>query len=387
MITNIKRDLAPDVLRGFALLGILLVNIQFFAVDSAEGARGQWVEGFANGGASFILFALFQGKFYLLFSFLYGYSSHYIVQGEKGNRRRWLKRCMFLMIIGALHFTFLWHGDILFAYGLFGLLLALFFFRQDKTIKRWAIGIFTVQATLLTLVAAGIYFAERSDPTLEALPPSALDQVMRTGTYLESIAPRLELWVIGFFGSGVFILGGLAFVAFLLGLRAGRASALSSDSAVINTKRWMFIGYGYGIPLQLVAGTIYLSNENAVDTSEAIYLISVLVSLVGAPLLTMAYIATFLRLLPRFASRMTWMRAAGQMSLTTYLIQSLLQMLIFAPWGLGLFQKVDMWAVLLIGIATWLLQIWGAHWWINRFGQGPMEKLMAKLTRKPALTS
>lgn len=383
----IKRDIAPDVLRGFALLGILLVNIQFFAVDSAEGARGQWVEGFANGGASFILFALFQGKFYLLFSFLYGYSSHYIVQGEKSNRRRWLKRCIFLMIFGALHFTFLWHGDILFGYGLFGLLLALFFFRQDKTIKRWAVGLFIVQTLLLTLVAAGIYFAERSDPNLEALPPSALDEVMRTGTYLESIAPRLELWVIGFLGSGVFIMGGLAFVAFLLGLRAARASALSNDSAVINTKRWMLIGYGYGIPLQLVAGTIYLSNENAADTSEAIYLISVLVSLVGAPLLTMAYIATILRLLPRFAAKMSWMRAAGQMSLTSYLIQSVLQMVIFAPWGLGLFQKVDMWAVLLIGIAIWLLQIWAARWWINRFAQGPMEKLMAKLTRKPALTS
>jgi len=376
-----ERDLAPDVLRGFALLGILLVNIQFFAVDSSEGARGQWIEGFANGSAAFIIFALFQGKFYLLFSFLYGYSSHYIVQGERSSRRRWLKRCMYLMIIGALHFTFLWQGDILFAYGLFGLLLALFFFRQDKTIKRWAVGIFTVQTLLLTLVATGIYFAERSDPNLEALSPSALDEVMRSGTYPESIVPRLELWVIGFFGSGVFIMGGLAFVAFLLGLRAARASALSSDSGVINTKRWMFIGYGYGIPLQLVAGTIYLSNENAPDTSEAIYLISVLVSLVGAPLLTMAYIATILRLLPRFAAKMSWMRAAGQMSLTTYLIQSILQMLIFAPWGLGLFQKIDMWAVLLFGIAIWLLQIRLANWWINRFGQGPVERVMSRMTR------
>jgi uncharacterized protein len=376
-----ERDAAPDVLRGFALLGILLVNIQFFAVDSAEGARGQWVEGFANGSAAFILFALFQGKFYLLFSFLYGYSSHYIVQGEKSNRRRWLKRCAFLMIIGALHFTFL------FAYGLFGLLLALFFFRQEKTIERWAIGIFTVQVTLLTLVAAGIYFAERSNPDLEALPPTTLDDVMRTGTYLESIAPRLELWVLGFFGSGVFVMGGLAFVAFLVGIRAARSSALSNNGITVNTKRWMFIGYGYGIPLQLVAGTIYLSNENARETSEAVYLISVLISLVGAPLLTMAYIATFLRLLPRFATKMTWMRAAGQMSLTTYLIQSVLQMFIFAPWGLGLFQNVDIWLVLVIGIAIWLLQIRFAHWWINRFGQGPMEKLMAKLTRKSALTS
>ncbi len=379
-----KRDIAPDVLRGFALLGILLVNIQFFAVDSAEGARGQWVDGFANGGAAFIIFTLFQGKFYLLFSFLYGYSSHYIVKGEKSHRRRWLKRCAFLMLFGALHFTFLWHGDILFGYGLFGLLLALFFFRQDKTIKRWAIGIFIAQTVLLSLVAVGTYFAERTDGAIDVLPPAALDEVMRTGTYLDSILPRLELWAIGFFGSGVFVMGGLAFVAFLLGLRAARASALSSGSAVINTKRWMRIGFGYGIPLQLVAGAIYLSNENAADTSEAIYLISVLITLVGAPLLTMAYIATILRLLPRFAAKMSWMQSAGQMSLTTYLIQSAVQMLIFAPWGLGLFQKIDMWVVLLIGVVIWLVQIRFAHWWLRKFTQGPAEQLMARLTGKKA---
>ena len=382
-----ERDLAPDVLRGFALLGILLVNIQFFAVDSAEGARGQWVEGLANGGAAFIIFTLLQGKFYLLFSFLYGYSALYIVQGEKSNRRRWLKRCMYLMIIGALHFTFLWHGDILFAYGLFGLLLALFFFRQDKTIKRWALGIFIVQTSLLTLVAVANYLAERSGEASEMVPPPPLDEVMRTGTYLESLKPRLELWVLGFFGSGIVVMGGLAFVAFLLGLRAAQSGALTNMGVTMDVKRLALIGYGYGIPLQLVAGAIYLRNENASNTSEAIYLISVLISLVGAPLLTMAYIGTILRLLPRFSAKMTWMRAAGQMSLTSYLVQSLLQMLVFAPWGLGLFQKVDMWAVLLIGIAIWLLQIRAAHWWINRYGQGPMEKLMSKLTRKPALTS
>jgi uncharacterized protein len=146
----------------------------------------------------------------------------------------------------------------------------------------------------------------------------------------------------------------------------------------------MFIGFGYGIPLQVVAGAIYLLNENAAKTSEAVYIIAVLISLVGAPLLTMAYIATILRLLPRFAAKMSWMRSAGQMSLTTYLIQSVVQMFIFAPWGLGLFQKIDMWVVLLIGVVIWLVQIRFAHWWLRKFTQGPAEQLMARLTRKKA---
>ena len=62
------RDRAPDILRGFALLGILFVNIPFMAILSEEGIRGEWVGGFFNGTASVIILALFAGKFYILFS-------------------------------------------------------------------------------------------------------------------------------------------------------------------------------------------------------------------------------------------------------------------------------------------------------------------------------
>ena len=115
-----QRDIAPDVLRGFALLGILVVNIQFMALNVSEGARGQWTIGIGNSTATFIIAAIFAGKFYLLFSFLFGYSSSYIIKDNKANRTRWIKRSLLLILIGILHFTFLWHGDILFVYGLFG---------------------------------------------------------------------------------------------------------------------------------------------------------------------------------------------------------------------------------------------------------------------------
>ena len=83
-----QRDIAPDVLRGFALLGILVVNIQYMGLSSAEGARGEWAYGLANGSATFIIASIFAGKFYLLFSFLFGYSSNYIIKGEPANRAR-----------------------------------------------------------------------------------------------------------------------------------------------------------------------------------------------------------------------------------------------------------------------------------------------------------
>ena len=110
---NQTRDKAPDVIRGFALLGILVVNIQYMGISSA-GVSTQWVQGFGNGLAAFIESTFFAGKFYLMFSLMFGYSSSYIIKGETKNIRRWIKRCCFFIILGFLHGIFLWQGDILF---------------------------------------------------------------------------------------------------------------------------------------------------------------------------------------------------------------------------------------------------------------------------------
>jgi uncharacterized protein len=74
------------------------------------------------------------------------------------------------------------------------------------------------------------------------------------------------------------------------------------------------------------------------------------------------------------------------MSLTTYLLQSLIMSLLFGNWGLGLFQKLDFWLVFLIGIVIWLFQVRLAEYWITKYQQGPLERVMARLTRiKPAV--
>ena len=225
---KMQRDIAPDVLRGFALLGILVVNIQFMGLNSSEGARGEWTLGFANGSATFIIASIFAGKFYLLFSFLFGYSSNYIIRGERSNRARWIKRCFALIALGALHFTFLWHGDIMFVYGLFGLLLTPFFFRKDKTLKIWTRIIFIVTSTFILLVGALVYVAERYflEESVQAPMESKLDSALANGSFIDSISARLELWVYGV-TTGVFLQGGLAFAAFLLGLRMARTNFLS----------------------------------------------------------------------------------------------------------------------------------------------------------------
>jgi uncharacterized protein len=377
-----QRDIAPDVLRGFALLGILVVNIQFMGLNSGEGARGDLTQGLANGTATFIIASIFAGKFYLLFSFLFGYSSNYIIRGDRANRARWVKRCFALIALGALHFTFLWHGDIIFMYGIFGLLLIPFFFRADRTLKIWTRIVFITSSTLVLLVGALVYIAERYLPTESVQAPmeSKLDSVLVNGTFLEAIPARLEIWVYGI-TTGVFLQGGLAFAAFLLGLRMSRSNFLSSPMDAKKNSTLMKTGFFIGAPIQIVAAIALVRNEQTAESSEAIYLISLFTSFIAAPLMSIFYISVFRKMVEDKPKYVTWMVPAGKMSLTVYISQSVITSLAFGPWGLGLFQKLETWEVVLFAFGIWFALVFLAKIWLQKYDQGPLEKMVNTLTR------
>jgi uncharacterized protein len=377
-----QRDIAPDALRGFALLGILVVNIQFMGLNSGEGARGEWTLGFANGSATFVIASIFAGKFYLLFSFLFGYSSNYIIRGDVANRRRWVKRCFALITLGILHFTFLWHGDIIFMYGLFGLLLIPFFFRADRTLKIWTRIVFFFSSTLMVFIGALVYIGERFFPeeSVQQSMESKLDSVLINGSFIDAIPARLELWVYSI-SSGVFLQGGLAFAAFLLGLRMARINFLSSPIDVEKNSKLIKFGFLLGAPIQIIAALVLVRNEQSAEPSEAIYLLALLTSFIAAPLLSMFYMGLIRKLVEEKPHLVSWMKPAGQMSLTVYISQSVIASVIFGPWGFGLFQDLQTWQVILLACGIWLLLVYLASFWLKKHSQGPLEKLVNSLTR------
>jgi len=377
-----QRDITPDVLRGFALLGILVVNIQFMGLSSAEGARGEWALGLVNGSATFIIASIFTGKFYLLFSFLFGYSSNYIIRGERANKTRWVKRCFILMTLGILHFTFLWHGDIIFVYGIFGLLLIPFFFRTDKTLKIWARVVYLVSSTIILLVGVLVYIGERYFPeeSLQAPTDAKLDQLLLNGTFIEAIPARLELWAYGV-STGIFLQGGLAFAAFLLGLRMARSQFLSSPIDRQKNNQLIKVGLLLGAPIQLISATLLVWNEQKAEPSEATHILALFVSFIAAPLLSMFYVGVIRKFVEEKPHLVSWMKPAGKMSLTIYISQSVITSMIFGPWGLGLFQELQTWQVLLLAIGIWIGLVLFATHWLKKFQQGPLESLMGALTR------
>ena len=285
------------------------------------------------------------------------------------------------MAFGALHFTFLWHGDIIFMYGLLGLLLTLFFFKEDRTLKIWTRIVFSISTILVVLVGALAFIAEYLlSEDLQISKESALDEILRNGTFLESIPARLEVWLLSI-SSGIFLQGGLAFAAFLLGMRLARSNFLSSPIDKVANSRLIKKGLVFGLPIQVIAAVVLLQNEQGAEPSESIYLISLCASFVAAPLLSMFYVGVIRKLVEERPHLVLWMKPAGKMSLTIYISQSVITLLIFSPWGLGLFQDLQTWQVFILAFGIWLLLSYFAAQWIKRFDQGPLEKMVSSLTR------
>ena len=285
------------------------------------------------------------------------------------------------MAFGAFHFTFLWHGDIIFMYGLLGLLLTLFFFKEDRTLKIWTRIVFSISTVLVVLVGALAFIAEYLlSEDLQISKESALDEILRNGTFLESIPARLEVWLLSI-SSGIFLQGGLAFAAFLLGVRLARSNFLSSPIDKAANSRLIKKGLVFGLPIQIIAAVILLRNEQGAEPSESIYLISLVASFVAAPLLSMFYVGVIRKLVEERPHLVLWMKPAGKMSLTIYILQSVVTSLIFGPWGLGLFQDLQTWQVFLLAFGIWLLLSYFAAQWLKRFDQGPLEKVVSSLTR------
>jgi uncharacterized protein len=286
------------------------------------------------------------------------------------------------MTLGVLHFSFLWHGDIIFMYGIFGLLLIPFFFRSDRTLKIWTRIVFLVTSAILLVLAALLFVAEQvlTEEVLQTSMESKLDEVLLNGSFIEAIPARLELWVYGI-STGIILQGGFAFAAFLLGLRMARTQFLSSPIDVNQNSKLIKRGLLLGAPIQILAAFALVQNEQSAEPLESTYLFALAVSFIAAPLLSMFFVGVIRKLVEEKPQAVSWMKPAGQMSLTVYISQSVITSLIFGPWGLGLFQDLQTWQVLILAFGIWGLLVYLATIWLKKYEQGPLERLVNALTK------
>ena len=388
---------AMDVLRGFALLGILLMNIEgmvaplqaaMTGVNPALAGADRWADA--------AVYVLVQGKFYPLFSMLFGMGFAVMMMRAEADGRAflpvYLRRILALLAIGLAHALLVWSGDVLVSYALLAFPL-MFLFRRTPVsrLPKWGIAFilapsifFVLIGSLVTMVmltpagAASMEAAMAEQGVAMAAELEAQRQAYGFGTWSEAVAQRRE--------DLVQMLGYLVFMGwqilglFLLGAWFVRSGAIARPEAFEPfywKLRWVALPVGLAMVLASCAITPYMDfTRSDLPVTAAMGLFTL-----GGTLMALGYLAWILRgLRSSLAPRLMWLAPAGRMALTNYLLQSLVCSWIFSGWGLGYFEQLPRaWQVPFV-FAFFAVQVVLSQAWLARFRMGPMEWLWRAAT-------
>mgnify|MGYP000902545935 FL=1 len=385
-----------DFLRGFALLGILMVNMPLmnYPITSIL-AQTKHYTGFTDVLAMNFIKVFFESKFYALFSLLFGYGFWLFISRPAGNSTAiplFRRRVFLLLLFGLGHVVLLWAGDILVFYALFGFLILWFRKSPDRKLFRWALGFLLVPVVLnllmylLTLLAslhpeakAGMEngMAEQA-AALNATIADAI-RIYSSGTYAESVSMRLQEYSMMLPGILFFYPNVLAF--FLLGMVAARRRYLQEPENHFPLFR---SGLKWGLIIGIPGNLLYalaFSQSPPNQASEWSLVVSVC-SAFAAPALTLAYVSGLVLLWQqgKMQEGFRLLAGVGKMALSHYLMQSLITSFLFLNWGLGLYGKVGVAQGILITLAIFLTQAGISRVWLKKFRYGPMEWLWRSLT-------
>ncbi len=397
-ITGQERLPAIDTLRGLAIFGILLVNMSSFnaPLDAARLGTVLWPS-LPDCAARWVIRTLAEGKFYTLFSFLFGLGM--AIQMERVEARGgcfarlYLRRLAVLLLIGACHVVLLWYGDVLVIYALLGFPLLLFRRLAAKTILICCLLAYLIPILIMSASLAPEQWPSFDGQTAAQAAPwdgwtaedvaAAMEPDIATygrGSFAEIMVGRLEDYrsllssIVKYFVPQVFAM-------FLLGLWVGRRRILHDPAPHERLLRRLVL---WGLPFGLLCNAgftalLHIGGEEWLiwPTFEGYVL-----QWVGVPPLAFGYAAGVVLLIRSDAwrRRLAPLAAVGRMALSNYLLQTLICTTLFYSYGLGLFGKVGPALGLLMTVVIFALQIPLSVWWLHRFRFGPMEWLWRSLT-------
>lgn len=367
-----RQDFA-DELRGFALLGIVLVNVPFLAI-SGQGFTEASVATLADRVAAWLTVTFAQAKFYLLFAFLFGYSMSFLVCDDDGSRRRFIRRLVGLGVLGVTHASLLFVGDILLLYGLLGVSLLLLRSWSDAAIRRFAITVCAVWVIVLGALLVGP--ADPSQAATWTAMVGAYDTAMASGNWWQAVAARLSFWPAA--ASVIALLNGLpVLAAFAVGLLSGRRKLLAQPAA--DAPLWRCgrtTGTWAGLPLSALGAWMAVGPGAQLGSQGLRELGGVVLGFMSAPLLSWAYVGWLLQWRHTRPEGLRWFRPAGRMSLSGYLGESALLSIVFCGYGLGLFGQLGAASVAAVAALVWLVIDLMAHLVQRFWARGPAEALL-----------
>lgn len=386
-----ERFIILDALRGFALLGICMANFPEFSLYTflSPEAAASMPTAVQDKITRYLLYIFVDGKFYTLFSLLFGLGFSIIIRNaeRKGVNgfRIFYRRMGMLMLFGLLHLMFIWSGDILLLYALLGMLLP--FFRQmpDKKLLRWAL--------FFLILPIGVDLVCEITRTNLALPFIRLQETYCAeygingtnfaywlhdaedyGTVFQFLVQgacvRMQEFIIG---NRYFKVLGLFLVGFYIGRNRIYADLEGRKNLLVKVCR---LGLIIGLPCSLLYAWSSMGGHPLSDTLHSLfYFISVYP-------LGFAYAAglCLLYLRVKSLSIWKWLAALGRMALTNYIGQSVIGMFLFYGIGLGWGSTIGLLQTEVIVLAVFLFQMLFSRLWLSGFKFGPLEWIWRMLT-------
>ncbi len=384
MFSHMDRIASLDVIRGIAILGILLMNVMSMAAPEIAYYVPGWYEG--AGIAEHVIYVLqsllVESRFMGIFSMFFGIGL--AIQADNFTSRGLeykpliRRRLLWLLLFGLVHGFVIWAGDILTLYALCGFFVMLMLRRSVRTLV--TTGIFLIFVGQLALLAAfwGSVASGENIMEVPALPYSASEiellrtvwtrSALRIGLTAESFAELLTAVPLTLFWhtSGVMLLGVALY-----------RSGFFADARL--RRRFMPIG---GLGFGLAAAVLLLRYRVGLATSASYSTLGMM--MIPGLMMAIMYIGILVPLADRKSRLVRALGNTGKTAFTLYLSQSIVTVAFFA------FVAPRLWAALgrpalwgYVGVVS-ILQVGFAHWWQTTRGQGPMEKLWRRLAYRGA---
>lgn len=386
-----KRHIFLDALRGFALLGVCLANYPEFSLYTFQSK--EFLNGMPSAGVDrvvkFLQYLFIDGKFYTLFSLLFGIGfsiiiSHAAQRGANGFRI-FYRRMIILALIGCTHLMLIWSGDILLLYAVLGMLLPLFRNMSDKKILTIAVILLLVPIAIdATCEATGVFLARFPYEQWWSYAGKYGITETNFGSWLrdaESYSEVSQFLAQGAWermyefvdGNRYFKVMGLFLIGFTVGRNKIYADLGSHRHLLKSVALW---GIGIGFPLSFLyaySGVMSHPFGNAAHT--LLYTVSVYP-------LGFGYAALLGLFCIKHGNLTIWkvFAAPGRMALTNYISQSLIGMFLFYGIGLGLGASCGLGETELIATGVFVFQIAFSMVWLSFFRYGPLEWIWRMLT-------
>jgi len=382
-----------DILRGFAILGILVVNFEGYGFSTFFGAgiTDRW-PGFGDHFAESLIVFFATGKFNIIFTFLFGLGFALQMQrAEKQGQsipRRYSRRLLGLLCIGLAHKLLIWAGDILVAYALMGFVLLLFRGAKERTLLVCSLLLYGAALLPWELSQIRNTFRANSQPApgeqlRDASQGLALQkteqEVIRVyahGSFRELMAVRYAEAIRGFrlgYNSFAHVLS-----LFLLGLYAGKKRIFEN----LNSNRRLFSrllvwGPTIGVSAELALHFLYWRGLPVWCGMLRPILFGV-----GTCALSAGYVAVLVKLtnVPQAGVFLGALAKVGRMALTNYVLQSIVCTFIFYNFGLQLYGRIGPMVGLELTAVIYVMEVWLSGWWLKRARYGPLEWVLRSIT-------